>query len=146
MHTKGRWDMLKVCRICNEEKDPNTDFYRCLGRQRSECKQCTIKNSARYQRERTTWKGRPSDAPPEKTYIQVYWANHRDKYNETQKAFLERNPGYYKKYRKPLKEKKAPSEDDAPDKLLTMNTPEYKSESNTNESNKTLNRTNQIKR
>lgn len=97
---------LKVCSICGCEKDLNADFYMCSGRYRSECKVCTIKRNAVYQKKKQPWLKRFSSSDEHKSYMAEYYHNNREKFLEYRKTFNKKHPNYYKDYQQKRKSAK----------------------------------------
>lgn len=95
----------KICSKCNQAKNPDTDFYWCAGKLRSECKKCTIRRNIRYQKQTEAWKHRFVDGDVRRSYMAEYYANNKEKFDEYRKKFRERNPDYYREYFRRRKEK-----------------------------------------
>ena len=88
--------MNKICSCCKLEKDMKEDFYFSKGKIRPECKKCTIKRILICQRKKKAWKNRIAEYSSE--YSKAYYADHKEKFAEYRKSFLERHPGYYRDY------------------------------------------------
>lgn len=81
----------KKCSKCKELKDSTTDFYKCSGVYRPECKDCTKKHVSKYQIKNKVWLTRVFD---------------RDKKTTYQRDYYKKNPDKYVKYRENAKNKK----------------------------------------
>ena len=88
----------KACSRCKSTKDELKDFYICQGKFRSECKVCTIKKNASYQRKAKPWKNRIVDEEEKRSYMTQYYRKNKPKFAEYRRKFRERYPDYYKEY------------------------------------------------
>lgn len=70
----------------------------CLGKYRSECKQCTIEKNVNYQKKTQAWKHRFVDEEQTRSYMQEYYATHKKKFEDYRTKFKEKYPNYFKEY------------------------------------------------
>ena len=96
---------LKTCSKCRNEKE-ETDFYRCLGKIRGECKKCTSKRNTLYQKKNEYWKRRYVDGDSARSYQREYYAKNKEKFAAYRAEFKLRYPDYYKEYFRKQKERK----------------------------------------
>lgn len=97
---------LKICSKCNSEKIAETEFYRCRGILRSECKECTIKKNVIYQRRVKAWMNRFVDEDEKRSYMVDYYSKNKEKFAEYRRKFRERYPEYHKEYARKRKNEK----------------------------------------
>ncbi|MFI0477761.1 MAG: hypothetical protein ACH349_01360 [Candidatus Rhabdochlamydia sp.] len=96
---------LKICSKCNCAKIADKDFYKCLGKRRSECKACTISKNVLYQKRIKAWKHRFVDNDEQKSYLVDYYAKNKEKFAEYRRKFREKYPEYHKHYSRKRKTK-----------------------------------------
>lgn len=89
---------IKICSKCHAAKSSITDFYKCQGKIRSECKSCTIRKNVLYQKQNKAWLQRFVDSEQQKSYMVDYYAKNKEKFAEYRRKFKERNPEYHKEY------------------------------------------------
>jgi hypothetical protein len=89
---------FKICSKCNSPKSADTDFYRCQGKMRSECKACTIRKNVHYQKQTKAWLHRFVDDDEQRSYMVDYYSKNKEKFAEYRRKFKERYPDYYKEY------------------------------------------------
>lgn len=87
----------KNCVKCHKEKSLD-DFYKAMGRPRSKCKQCTIKDNYKHQQKTKAWENRVVDKDANKAYMKLYYENNKAKFAEHRKKFKENHPDYYRDY------------------------------------------------
>ena len=88
----------KVCTRCKTEKDADKDFYMCQGKHRSECKACTIRKNAVYQKRNKPWRDRLIDEQEKRAYMTKYYNANKEKFVEYRRKFKEKNPNYFREY------------------------------------------------
>jgi len=87
----------KRCTKCNKYK--NLDEYYCSkDRYRSECKECTIKHNAAYQKRRKKWLERPPADEKTRAYQRDYYSRNKHKFRGYRIKFKMRHPHYYEKW------------------------------------------------
>jgi len=100
---------LKICTKCHKAKNYLNDFYKCLGKSRSECKKCTVKRNVKYQNKTKAWKYRYGDDDTRRLYMREYYNKNKEKFAQYRENFRNRYPKYYKDYFRKRKEKKVGS-------------------------------------
>lgn len=92
----------KTCIKCKVEKESPADFYKQKDYIRNICREC-FKKITRIQSEKR--KLLKKEANPNYSYSREYYAKNKEKFAEYRRRFLEKNPGYMKRFRKkPKKE------------------------------------------
>lgn len=91
-----RMIMLKICTKCSKEKEI-TDFYKCSGKYKSECKACTVKGVMKYSK---TYREENRDEfnAKRRKWTKKHYANNRELYAKWRAAFKANNPDYYRNY------------------------------------------------
>lgn len=101
--------MYRKCNVCKHEKELEKDFYFSKGNYRGECKKCTSrKNSERAQR---TGYSRFKSAEARREHQREYYRQNKERFKVYRKRFLEKNPEYFKNYKRGIKGKKFLRED-----------------------------------
>ena len=88
----------RACITCGIVKNMFKDFYICKKSYRRECKVCFIKKNVQYQQKVKYWKKRFIDREKTISYSYEYYQNHKEKFKEYRKTFIDKHPGYYKQY------------------------------------------------
>lgn len=86
----------KRCSKCGKVKIKEIEFYVCMNRYRSECKECTIARNSKYQSDTQSWKKR--DPEKWKQYMREYYKNHSRKFEYYRARFKKIRPTYWSDY------------------------------------------------
>lgn len=84
---------LKICSRCDSAKFIN-EFYRCQGKIRSECKECTIRKNVYYQKQVQAWKHRFVHSDKQRSYMVEYYAKNKERFAGYRRKFKEKYPDY----------------------------------------------------
>lgn len=96
---KNMLNAPKRCTRCKQSK-ALSEYYVCLDRPRSECKECTLKHQKERKDNGLLWKQREENKDTVRLYSREYYQGHKEEYKGYRVAFNERHPDYYKNYRK----------------------------------------------
>lgn len=88
----------RTCTTCHITKIQELDFYYCNGRYRGDCKQCTIRKNAKYQRDNKTWLSKNIDKDRLREYMKEYRQKNPEKFREYRQRFIDKHPGYFRNY------------------------------------------------
>lgn len=83
----------KFCKLCLTEKEI-TDFYFYKTYARSECKSCSKKKNAIYQKKREGWRSKFATVEEKRAYMRQYYADNKEKYREYRETFSSKHPNY----------------------------------------------------
>lgn len=89
--------MNRICAKCSKEKDIS-NYYLCLGKIRTECKECTIKRNMAYQKLRKIQHAKLPSDERRKLYMRKYYSENKEKFAAYRATFREKYPNYYKEY------------------------------------------------
>lgn len=95
--------MNKTCRDCKKEKDL-TEFYRCKGAIRSECKKCTIIRNSLYQKKYQARKTSDEDVTKRRKYHVDYYQKNKERFAKYRQKHKQIDPDYHKNYQRMLRD------------------------------------------
>lgn len=87
----------KCCTTCYILKE-ESEFYRCSGLLRGECKECVIKKNVAHQNKTKPWRSKTADKEKRRAYQRDYYAKNKDRFLKYRTDFKQRHPNYYKEY------------------------------------------------